>query len=205
MRTLAGAGVANAIELGAGRVLAGLMRRISREVTVVGVEDPASLAAAVKALGGQRPESGDLDGHQSGLPGLTQVPMLPLALTRIAVSEMLWKGYKDAGRGWLFYCLARLSGDVTAALKCGPRRKKVSMAADVESRVREIISEQLGVAANEVTPEASFIEDLGADSLDIVELVMALEEEYGMEISDEDAEKIRTVKDVVDYIQAHKS
>ncbi len=79
------------------------------------------------------------------------------------------------------------------------------MAADVESRVREIISEQLGVAANEVTPEASFIEDLGADSLDIVELVMALEEEYGMEISDEEAEKIRTVKDVVDYIQAHKS
>ena len=79
------------------------------------------------------------------------------------------------------------------------------MAADVESRVRDIISEQLGVAANEVTPEASFIEDLGADSLDIVELVMALEEEYGMEISDEDAEKIRTVKDVVDYIQAHKS
>lgn len=79
------------------------------------------------------------------------------------------------------------------------------MAADVESRVRDIISEQLGVAATEVTPEASFIEDLGADSLDIVELVMALEEEYGMEISDEDAEKIRTVKDVVDYIQAHKS
>ncbi len=79
------------------------------------------------------------------------------------------------------------------------------MAADVEGRVREIISEQLGGAANEVTPEASFIEDLGADSLDIVELVMALEEEYGMEISDEDAEKIRTVKDVVDYIQAHKS
>ncbi len=79
------------------------------------------------------------------------------------------------------------------------------MAADVESRVRDIISEQLGVAANEVTPQASFIEDLGADSLDIVELVMALEEEYGMEISDEDAEKIRTVKDVVDYIQVHKS
>ncbi len=79
------------------------------------------------------------------------------------------------------------------------------MAADVETRVREIIAEQLGVAASEVTPEASFIEDLGADSLDIVELVMALEEEYGIEISDEDAEKVRTVKDVVDYIQAHKS
>jgi acyl carrier protein len=79
------------------------------------------------------------------------------------------------------------------------------MAGEVENRVREIISEQLGVAANEVTPEASFIEDLGADSLDIVELVMALEEEYGTEISDEDAEKIRTVKDVVSYIEAHKS
>jgi acyl carrier protein len=79
------------------------------------------------------------------------------------------------------------------------------MAGEVENRVREIISEQLGVAANEVTPEASFIEDLGADSLDIVELVMALEEEYGMEISYEDAEKIRTVKDVVGYIEARKS
>jgi acyl carrier protein len=79
------------------------------------------------------------------------------------------------------------------------------MAGDVGTRVQEIISEQLGVAAEQVTPEASFIEDLGADSLDIVELVMALEEEYGMEISDEDAEKIRTVKDVVDYIEAHKS
>ena len=79
------------------------------------------------------------------------------------------------------------------------------MASDVETRVREIISEQLGVAADEVTPEASFIEDLGANSLDIVELVMALEEEYGMEISDEDAEKIRTVKDVVSYIEVHKS
>jgi acyl carrier protein len=79
------------------------------------------------------------------------------------------------------------------------------MAENVETKVREIISEQLGVSVEQVTPEASFIEDLGADSLDIVELVMALEEQYGMEISDEDAEKIRTVKDVVHYIESHKS
>lgn len=78
------------------------------------------------------------------------------------------------------------------------------MAGSVEDRVKEIICEQLGVSADEVTPQASFIEDLGADSLDLVELVMALEEEYGMEISDEDAEKIRTVNDVLEYINKQK-
>ena len=78
------------------------------------------------------------------------------------------------------------------------------MAGSIEDRVREIICEQLGVSADEVTPQASFIEDLGADSLDLVELVMALEEEYGMEISDEDAEKIRTVQDVLEYINKQK-
>ena len=78
------------------------------------------------------------------------------------------------------------------------------MAASVQARVKEIVCEQLGVSADEVTPEASFIEDLGADSLDIVELVMALEEVYEMEISDEDAEKIKTVQDVISYIEAHR-
>ena len=78
------------------------------------------------------------------------------------------------------------------------------MATDVEARVKEIICEQLGVSDGEVNPEASFIEDLGADSLDIVELVMALEEEYEMEISDEDAEKIKTVRDVIGYIESHR-
>ncbi|MCB1171724.1 MAG: acyl carrier protein [Leptospiraceae bacterium] len=65
--------------------------------------------------------------------------------------------------------------------------------------------EQLGVDESEVTPEAHFIDDLGADSLDTVELVMALEEEFGVEISDEDAEKIQTVGDVIKYIEEHQS
>ncbi|MFB3884362.1 MAG: acyl carrier protein [Thermodesulfobacteriota bacterium] len=73
----------------------------------------------------------------------------------------------------------------------------------VEKRVKEIIVEQLGVNESEVTPEAKFVDDLGADSLDLVELVMALEEEYNMEISDEDAEKILTVGDAIEYIQSH--
>jgi acyl carrier protein len=70
----------------------------------------------------------------------------------------------------------------------------------VEDRVKEIIVEQLGVDANEVTPEASFIDDLGADSLDTVELVMAFEEEFGLEIPDEDAEKITSVGDALNYL-----
>jgi acyl carrier protein len=75
----------------------------------------------------------------------------------------------------------------------------------VESRVREIIVEQLGVNPEQVTPEATFVDDLGADSLDTVELVMALEEEFGIEIPDEDAEKITAVKDAIEYIDSHAS
>lgn len=70
-------------------------------------------------------------------------------------------------------------------------------------KVRDIISEQLGIDANEITLESSFMDDLGADSLDIVELIMALESEFDLEIPDEDAEKINAVGDVVDYIKAH--
>ena len=77
------------------------------------------------------------------------------------------------------------------------------MEKSVEKRVLEIIVEQLGVSEEEVTMEASFIDDLGADSLDLVELIMAMEEEFSLEISDEDAEKIQTVQDVVNYITEH--
>jgi acyl carrier protein len=75
--------------------------------------------------------------------------------------------------------------------------------ASIEERVKQIIVEQLGVDEGEVTPNASFVDDLGADSLDTVELVMAFEEAFEIEIPDEDAEKIRTVKDAIDYINAH--
>jgi acyl carrier protein len=75
--------------------------------------------------------------------------------------------------------------------------------ASVEERVKQIIVEQLGVDEAEVTPTASFVDDLGADSLDQVELVMAFEESFGIEVPDEDAEKMTTVKDAVDYIDKH--
>jgi acyl carrier protein len=75
------------------------------------------------------------------------------------------------------------------------------MSANIEETVKKIVAEQLGVDLEKVVPEASFIDDLGADSLDTVELVMALEEEFDQEIPDEDAEKIRTVQDAINYIQ----
>ncbi len=78
------------------------------------------------------------------------------------------------------------------------------MSTAVEEKVKKIIIDQLGVDEAEVTAEAKFIDDLGADSLDTVELVMALEEEFGIEIPDEDAEKIATVQDAITYIREHK-
>ena len=75
---------------------------------------------------------------------------------------------------------------------------------DTPDRVKKIVVEHLGVEEDKVTPDASFIDDLGADSLDIVELVMAFEEEFGVEIPDDAAEKITTVKDAIDYIDQNK-
>ena len=77
------------------------------------------------------------------------------------------------------------------------------MAQDIATEVKRIIKEQLDVDEKDIKPESSFIDDLGADSLDTVELVMAFEEEFGIEIPDEDAEKITRVKEAVDYIEAH--
>ncbi|KAB8225442.1 acyl carrier protein [Aspergillus novoparasiticus] len=74
----------------------------------------------------------------------------------------------------------------------------------IEERVKILIAEQLGVVKEAVKPEATYVDDLGADSLDIVEIVMALEEEFGTEIPDDDAEKLRTVQDAIDYIKARQ-
>jgi acyl carrier protein len=74
----------------------------------------------------------------------------------------------------------------------------------IETKVKSIIADQLGVGEDEIKPESSFIEDLGADSLDIVELVMAMEEEFEVEIPDEEAENIKTVGDAINYITTHK-
>ncbi|MCK9376189.1 MAG: acyl carrier protein [Syntrophobacterales bacterium] len=74
-----------------------------------------------------------------------------------------------------------------------------------QDKVIDIIVDKLGVERSEVTPEAVFVDDLGADSLDLVELIMAMEEEFGMEIADEDAEKLRTVQDVITFVSARAS
>lgn len=84
-----------------------------------------------------------------------------------------------------------------------PAAEVVSQMSSIEDRVKKIVVEQLGVKDEEVTPSASFVDDLGADSLDTVELVMALEEEFECEIPDEEAEKITTVQQAVDYVKAH--
>ncbi len=79
----------------------------------------------------------------------------------------------------------------------------MSLDAQSQARLKKIVAEQLSVDEEDVVPEASFIEDLNADSLDLVELIMTLEEEFNIKISDEDAEKIQTVQDAMDYLQEH--
>jgi acyl carrier protein len=81
--------------------------------------------------------------------------------------------------------------------------ERTTMSDTAEAKVKEIIVEELGVEADKVTPDASFVDDLGADSLDTVELVMAFEEEFGIDIPDEDAEQMRTVGDAISYIDKH--
>jgi acyl carrier protein len=88
-------------------------------------------------------------------------------------------------------------------VRCAAARQEKESMASVDERVKQIIVEQLGVDEAEVTPNASFVDDLGADSLDTVELVMAFEEAFEIEIPDEDAEKIRTVQDAITYINQH--
>ena len=91
----------------------------------------------------------------------------------------------------------------TLSLKGKFTGDKSRMSSNVEERVKKIVAEQLGVKLEEVTNDASFVEDLGADSLDTVELVMALEEEFETEIPDEEAEKITKVQEAIDYVLAH--
>jgi acyl carrier protein len=103
-----------------------------------------------------------------------------------------------------------LCPDCSAAAGLIPRatntnRRNFMAEKSIEEKVKDIIVEQLGVNPEQVTPQASFIEDLGADSLDIVELVMAFEEEFGVEVPDEDAEKLQTVGDVIKYIEEKAS
>src|SRR5262245_50933716 len=94
-------------------------------------------------------------------------------------------------------------GRARVALPTVSRFREEGRMSSVAEKVKSIIAEQLSVDEEEVTNDASFVDDLGADSLDVVELVMAFEEEFGIEIPDDDAEKITKVKDAVDYIESH--
>jgi len=102
-------------------------------------------------------------------------------------------------------CARNCPAAVGLARATNTNRRNFIAEKSIEEKVKDIIVEQLGVNPEQVTPQASFIEDLGADSLDIVELVMAFEEEFGVEVPDEDAEKLQTVGDVIKYIEEKSS
>jgi len=117
-----------------------------------------------------------------------------------------WSGKVATATG--FHYNAAASGtspdaDAMQARRTNSHREVEKHMSTIEERVKKIVVEQLGVKEDEVTPNASFVDDLGADSLDTVELVMALEEEFECEIPDEEAEKITTVQQAIDYVKAH--
>ena len=113
-----------------------------------------------------------------------------------------WNVRVEAKSGRIFFAIRGLTRS-GASHRHTLKTNGATMAAEktIEQRVKAIITEQLGVNPDQVTPDAKFIEDLGADSLDTVELVMALEEEFGQEIPDEEAEKLQSVGDVIKYIE----
>ena len=138
------------------------------------------------------------------------------ALLRTAISEVLHSGtparvaiaeWVELARTYSGEPMRRLMNGVLGNIAAEPsgrpsgnRTPRRESVATTYERLKKIVVEQLGADEDEVKPEASFVDDLNADSLDLVELIMSLEEEFGTEISDEDAEKIRTVQDAVDYI-----
>ena len=118
---------------------------------------------------------------------------------RVAIAEWV-----ELARIYSGEAMRRLMNGVLGTISPAPSPRRESVATTYD-RLKKIVVEQLGADEDEVKPEASFVDDLNADSLDLVELIMSLEEEFGTEISDEDAEKIRTVQDAVDYIDEHSS
>lgn len=135
----------------------------------------------------------------------------PSVPVKVAINESveLAKGYgSDSSQRFVNGVLGGVLESLAVPQQQGDRHAKSEevpnrMGVDAEARLRKIIAEQLSVGEDEVIPEASFIDDLNADSLDLVELIMSLEEEFGVKISDEEAEKIRTVQDAMDYLREH--
>jgi acyl carrier protein len=121
-------------------------------------------------------------------------------------SGLVYKHGLPRKRDKMAGCFPFVQGQTPFAdsIRRGELEDSAMTATNIETRVKSIIAEQLGVGADDIRQESSFIDDLGADSLDIVELIMAMEEEFDVEIPDEQAEGLRTVKDAIEYINSHK-